>query len=361
MKKILLLVFFFLGGFSIAQNASDYFPSSPGAVWFYQSNMLDSLNNPIDSLGFFQKDSFATTGQYHGSNANLILSAFSSLDFIYFSRYFDSSFYYINSNKIYEYAEISDVADSLLFFFLDSTFAQQLATLDGWYPFLDFSLNVNDEVVLFEKDFTTHYDTLEINVRVKGLTKRMPDESVTVPLDTYQAVKFRNRLRFYFLVQVLPPPLPPSEIPFLSMERNVWLAENFWIVKELAPSNYYDFSEFDGPSFYTPGVVRELIDNPFPISVKDETNYPKSFELSQNYPNPFNPVTTIKYSVPSESFVTLKVYDLLGNEISTLVSQRQSPGKYKVDFDGEKLSSGIYFYTMKSGNFIDTKKMILLK
>lgn len=88
---------------------------------------------------------------------------------------------------------------------------------------------------------------------------------------------------------------------------------------------------------------------------------PKEFVLNQNYPNPFNPKTNIQYAISSRQFVTLKVYDLLGNEIATLVNEEKSVGEYKVTFDATGLSSGIYFYQLKAGNFIQTKKMIHLK
>ena len=95
--------------------------------------------------------------------------------------------------------------------------------------------------------------------------------------------------------------------------------------------------------------------------MKYETGKPKNFELSQNYPNPFNPSTKIRYAVPNLSFVTLKVYDILGNEIAVLVEKEQSTGYYEVNFDGSVLPSGVYFYMIRAGNFISTKKLLLLK
>jgi len=92
------------------------------------------------------------------------------------------------------------------------------------------------------------------------------------------------------------------------------------------------------------------------------TNSPTKFILYQNYPNPFNPITYIKYQITSNSFVTLKVYSLLGKEIITLVNQKQSAGIYEVDFSGENLSTGVYFYALfADGTRIDTKKLVLLK
>lgn len=88
---------------------------------------------------------------------------------------------------------------------------------------------------------------------------------------------------------------------------------------------------------------------------------PASFSLQQNYPNPFNPSTIINYSLPKTSLVTIKVYDVLGKEVATLVNEQQFAGNYSVQFSGSKLSSGIYFYRMQAGNFVQTKKLLLLK
>ena len=85
------------------------------------------------------------------------------------------------------------------------------------------------------------------------------------------------------------------------------------------------------------------------------------YHLGNNYPNPFNPTTKIKYQIPKVSFVTLKIYDVLGNEVVTLVSEEKSAGSYEVEFDAIDLSSGIYFYQMKAGYFIQTNKMLFIK
>ncbi len=86
-----------------------------------------------------------------------------------------------------------------------------------------------------------------------------------------------------------------------------------------------------------------------------------SYNLSQNYPNPFNPSTEISYKLPIQSFVTLKVYDVLGKEILTLINEKKPAGTYKINFDATGLVSGVYFYQLKAGNFIEKKKMVLIK
>ncbi|HKB85377.1 MAG TPA: aryl-sulfate sulfotransferase [Ignavibacteriaceae bacterium] len=93
----------------------------------------------------------------------------------------------------------------------------------------------------------------------------------------------------------------------------------------------------------------------------DDSQLPTGFSLSQNYPNPFNPVSTIKYSLPHSSKVKLQVFDILGNMITTPVNKQQSAGRYEVKFNGSNLSSGIYFYRMRAGSFVATRKMILLR
>ena len=103
----------------------------------------------------------------------------------------------------------------------------------------------------------------------------------------------------------------------------------------------------DGTFSYSDGVEVEIV--------------PNKFELSQNYPNPFNPGTTIRYSMPQQGNVTLKVYDVLGNKVATLVNETQSAGKYEVRFDASQLSSGIYFYQLKTDNYYEIKKMTLIK
>jgi len=97
------------------------------------------------------------------------------------------------------------------------------------------------------------------------------------------------------------------------------------------------------------------------VGVENENQIPTQYSLEQNYPNPFNPRTSIQYAISSMQFVSLKVYDVLGNEIATLVNEEKPAGNYEVNFNASELSSGIYFYTLKAGSFFETKKMILLR
>jgi len=103
------------------------------------------------------------------------------------------------------------------------------------------------------------------------------------------------------------------------------------------------------------------------ITSLDEVSTPLNFSLSQNYPNPFNPSTVISYQLAVGSLVSLKVFDVLGNEVATLVNAEKAPGEYQVSFNTQlttnhqPLSSGVYFYQLKAAEFMETKKMILLR
>ncbi len=96
-----------------------------------------------------------------------------------------------------------------------------------------------------------------------------------------------------------------------------------------------------------------------------ENKTPSEYILKQNYPNPFNPSTTISFSIPQTSFVTIKVYDVLGREVAILVNEEKSPGNYSVNFNESNLPSGVYLYKLESasfnGRYTSTKKMVLLK
>lgn len=141
--------------------------------------------------------------------------------------------------------------------------------------------------------------------------------------------------------------------------------------------NYYDpCIYFDGEKFrmWFTGWDHDsqLIAIGYATSPLDTSNYsgiengllikiPKECKLFQNYPNPFNPTTTISYSIPKQSHVNLKVYDILGNKIKTLIDEGRMSGTYKINFNASNLSSGIYFYRLQVDNYMESKKMILLK
>jgi photosystem II stability/assembly factor-like uncharacterized protein len=156
---------------------------------------------------------------------------------------------------------------------------------------------------------------------------------------------------------------------FLSTDNGAsWKAVNDGLttlgIYSLVIKGGYIFAGSERTGYYATagGIVWRRPLSELITDVKNADNYlPNDFSLSQNCPNPFNPSTKISYSVAKESFVTIKVYDLLGREIKTLVNEDRPAGKYSVNFNANNLSSGIYLYTIKAGSFVQTKKMVLLK
>ena len=135
-------------------------------------------------------------------------------------------------------------------------------------------------------------------------------------------------------------PVPDNTIIFIAIADTAGAGETGTI----GSMGYVDYLTFSDPTDV------QLIDG-----------LPEGYTLSQNYPNPFNPSTKIEYSIPEESFVELKVYDVLGNEVATLVNEDQSAGVYRTDFSGSELVSGLYIARITAGNFTNTIKMSLLK
>lgn len=100
---------------------------------------------------------------------------------------------------------------------------------------------------------------------------------------------------------------------------------------------------------------------PSAIGIQQISSIVKEFSLSQNYPNPFNPNTKINFSIPKSDYVSLRVYDMLGREVSVLVNGQLTAGEYQADFNAKGLSSGMYYYSLRAGEYVDVKKMVLVK
>ena len=108
-------------------------------------------------------------------------------------------------------------------------------------------------------------------------------------------------------------------------------------------------------------LADNMLVTPFNVTAVSEGELPEMFTLSQNYPNPFNPSTTISYRLPTQSNVTLKVFDVLGREVATLVNSVEQPGYKSAKFNANNLVSGVYYYRLQAGNFVETKKLVLLR
>jgi hypothetical protein len=147
----------------------------------------------------------------------------------------------------------------------------------------------------------------------------------------------------------------------VTTKDTVWIdpVNEFWMVQEHVPTNHIVLPPLFGidpisiPGLFTGDVTI--------VSADDEQLIPTEIALKQNYPNPFNPSTSIQYTLSSRQFVSLKVYDIIGNEIATLVNSEKPSGVYEVEWNAGNVPSGVYFYQLKTGSFVQTMKMLLLK
>jgi hypothetical protein len=351
-----------------AQQASDYFPHQTGFLWNYEITPLDSLNNSIDSLTFFRVDSFTTTANYQGKLANIVLTKEGPLAVINFLPFTDSLYYNFDGGDAYEYAQVGRleiflaVIDSIL---ADSSFSflDMFLSFEGWYSLYRFDESVNQDYNLFSIDTTITISGTEIPLRFELIGTRLQDETINTDIGIFDCKKFLVERGISFLI-FPPPPLPPIVIPIAFVNDTIWFAQGNWIVQSIIPTTEIDLSLVGGGIYFLPGLQSKIISGI--TEVNDDYSVPVEFNLYQNYPNPFNPSTKIRFTISDlvQGFglsTSLNVYDVLGNQIVTLVSEELPTGEYEFTFDASELSSGVYFYQLKAGSFVATKKMVLIR
>ncbi len=366
MKKYFILLIIILISNSFAQTANSYFPENQGHVWHYKMIPLDTLNNPIDSLVTFRVDSFSTTAYLYNKDAKIVLTKTGTDPFLYSQPFLDTILYSFEQNIGYEYLgmnQLSNLIEFLSQFIQDSTggVINFFKSFEGWQSNYRFANTVNAQYTILQRDTTFTIDTLVLPLRFQILGKRFNDQTIQTDIGQYTCKKFTLERRLSYLI-TFPPPIPPLAVKIVGIVDTLWIAPQNWIVKSFFPSSTVDLSLLGLGSFTIPGL-RMDIHNP-PVTVRNNDFSISEFQLYQNYPNPFNPVTVIQYSIKSRQYVTLKVFDILGNEISTLVDEIKEPGLHEVLFNSEKinnLSSGVYFYLIRAGNFVQTRKMILIR
>lgn len=166
-----------------------------------------------------------------------------------------------------------------------------------------------------------------------------------VTLNIYQAV---NNNPSYFTM--------PVQIRF-----NTSLGDTIVTLFNNAQTQNFQFEILGNPTSIVFDPGNWILKNNTIVTEVEDLDIPLQFSLEQNYPNPFNPSTTIEYTIPESGFVTLKIFDILGKEVATLVNEQNDAGKHKVEFHATGLNSGVYFYKIENGNFVESKKFILLK
>lgn len=340
-----------------SQNASSYFPTSPGYKWYFKNTPLDSNNNPITSLITYRIDSFAVITNYHGLLANIVLTKDNLINFNQNAPYTDSSFFNFQTTDAWSYFNTSQLPDTLI---SQIGIINFLLSLENWYNYFRFGQAVNVQYTIFTKDTTISIDTLNLPLRISLKGKRLNDEVVVTINGPYNTKKFVLMFQLSYLI-TFPPPIPSIEIPILQRPDTLWFAQNIWMVKEVIPFVKLSLNSIGIPiNIPIAGKITEL-SNPSINVKKIGSEIPKSFILEQNYPNPFNSNTIINYHLPLSGFVMLKLYDILGKEVNSLVYEYQNPGEYQILFNAKDLPSGIYYYKLSIENYSQVKKLVITK
>ena len=357
------------------QQASDYFPQDCPR-WEYKITVLDSLSNEIDSLSYYRYDLVIDESIFEGHLAKILQTKSGPAETIYFQPYLDSLFFHFSGTDAHEYFKVGYI--KILLSALDSVlnlpnfnFVEFFTSFEKWYSVYRFNQTINDEYTILQFDTSITIDGLTLPLRLEVLGERLPDDSISTPFSDFYCKKFVRKIGVS-LQLTPPPPLLQIVVPIFFLEDYIWIAEDYWIVQGLIPPINVDLSDLNMnlPSFYIPGLITKL-EAFIPMtctSVDDrEAYFPEEITLEQNYPNPFNPSTIIKFSLPATlsgaegSLVTLKIYNALGEEVALLLDKELTIGTYEVKWNASGMPSGVYFYKLKAGNFVGTKKMILMK
>lgn len=358
-KGLIIIIILFTVSSIYAQNASTYFPGSTGYKWYYKNIPLDTNNTPITSLTNYRIDSFAVVANYKGLLASIVLTKDNLINFNQNAPYTDSNFYNFQSTNAWKYFIPYQFPDTFPIFGTTS-FLEFVNSFKSWYNFYRFAQTVNAEYTIFAKDTTIQIDTFTLPLRINMKAKRLNDEVVVTVNGPYNTKKFVSIFGISYMI-ILPPPLPSIEVPIVQRPDTVWIAQNIWMVKEVIPSINISLSQIGiFMNIPIPGKII-LLENPSINVKKISSIIPETFQLEQNYPNPFNQNTIINYNLPESGNVKLVLFDLLGRQISTLIDEYASPGKYEYRLDASNLSSGVYYYKLYLNNKMQVKKMVVTK
>ncbi len=358
MKTFFAFLFVTLSACSLyAQNASTYFPSTPGYRWYYKETPMDSLNNPNNAAATYRLDSFATVANYKGLLANYVFTKQGMQNFQQQSAYSDTLFTSPSGTNMNSYLKFSGL-DSITFG--GGNFGAFLKSLEKWYNVYRFANTVNTTYNIFTKDTTITYDTASFPIRVKVDGKRLPDQTISTVNGNIAAKRFLITTTLSYLLTV--PPFPPIPVPIYTSTDSTWIGTGIWIAKEVIPSTTVDLTPFGYPvQFNVPGRSTELTNPPTVGIIQTSSVVPDEFKLYNNYPNPFNPSTKIKFDLNRSSLIKLEIFDDAGKSVKEVYNGFLSQGQYQFNFNSEGLSSGVYFYKLTAGVSSQTMRMTLIK
>ncbi len=186
------------------------------------------------------------------------------------------------------------------------------------------------------------------------------DDHTSAPALTYDLVVIKNGTHTPTKISDSPDKIPVTILTRLPEPGNI-SAVTEWSLTGLQDGQYEWRLRGVDAAYVGSTIAKGVFNIGIQTAVETEDNLPGVYSLAQNYPNPFNPTTAIKYSIPKEGLVTFKVFNTIGEEVATLVNENKQVGNYEVTFDATNLSSGVYFYKLEAGDFLQVKKMILIK
>jgi hypothetical protein len=367
MNKWVTIVFIFLlsaGGY--AQEAIDYFHSEIGATMTYKIVPLDSMGNPIADSTIYERDLYAAVSDVEGKTAHVLLIKVGPKATLDAQAYRDTLYYHFEGAVASQYLDLAYIESIMEQFSgakLDSALGDFdlmafLKTLEKWYPMFDYQAPLDQESIIFQRDTTMTLPglTFPLTFRLQAVKKRVADETITTELGTFDCKKFVQTIALGIVS-----PLPPYAFtPLAELPESIWIAEGNWIVRSRIDPVAIDLTLLGEGVIQINGLLREAIPTTVEKVKRDKT-FAEKFDLLQNYPNPFNASTTIRYHLKNTADVKLEIYDLIGRKITTLVNEPQSTGEYSITYQADYLTSGVYYYKLNAGNYVKTKKMILLK
>lgn len=251
MRTVLTVCFLFCAISIFAQQAADYFPSSPGFKWINKVTPLDSLQQPVDSLTRYSIDTFATAKTYQTKMCNVVLSKSGYRNDVLSNAYLDTSYFSFSGSDSYRYFNTLSTIYSAGN--LDSISSGLLNSMKGWYQFLKFGQNVNISYTILTKDTTITIQDVSYPIRFEITGKRLADENLTTQIGQYSCKKFVLKTMLGIKV------LQFLIVPVATIYDTVWAAPNNWIVKSIIPATKIDLSSVNLGTVNINGLKSEVI------------------------------------------------------------------------------------------------------
>lgn len=363
MKRFLVLCIVLCIAIPAFSQASLYFPDWPVSTWRYRDADLDTLSQPIDSTRSTRYVEYTGETLYQGYTAKQMRErsykqgAFSAWDTLYLA---------LSGDIALQYQSPIQLADSgLLGGLID--LKPLLKRFEGWHAYYRFGHPYYVTYEVFKFDTTLGVDTagLAIILRFQVTGQRLLESTIQVPRGTY--TNAQNFLVTYQLGFVGDLPVVGQQfIPFVTIQDYVWIAKDDWIVKTFRPAVVLDLSSLGIPllpKISIPGHISELESATIltGIAENQDQTQPLDFLLLEAYPNPFNPSTVVRFNLPATGDVVLKVFDLMGRDVATLVNGTMTQGSHEVRWNPAGFASGMYIARLQYMGKSITRSLSLMK